>query len=331
MKSRPIHTLSRFLGRHWFSGLLLASLLGHVVVLIVIQPWASTEMSFDRQAEIERTALVQQRELERKELERKRRQELKLPREEAEKLKRAEELKRLPTLRENVRELVEARDKVMEEREEAFKRLKERTEGEDLLPDQFERLREELTKAVHGAHQATHARVQVRGRGRTDEGGPRERRLKDGQGVEASGSARRLRIRRTYRKKAAEIAEMLGAAGGSGTRRCKTSRLELDGIAGERRARRNTQGRGTRRRKRLADGLDIDTDQRPRPRRTRSARRPRRRRRPRRWPRPSPRSCTRRRWSWSGRWTRRTGRRRRPSGRCCKGSTLDEAMKATER
>ncbi|MEM1213142.1 MAG: hypothetical protein AAGI68_12700 [Planctomycetota bacterium] len=142
------------LQRHWFSGLILVSVLLHVVGLFVLQPWAETRMEFDAEAERERAMLVAEREKVRKELEKERRQRLRLPKDQAEQLKKREERKRRDLLRENVIKLAQAREKMLREREEAFERLRERQEKE-VVPHQIERLRERLRMAEHTAHQVT--------------------------------------------------------------------------------------------------------------------------------------------------------------------------------
>jgi len=140
--------------RPWFAWLVVGSLVLHAVLLVVLQPWARTVMRFDREAEAERTQLVQQREEARREMERKRRQELPLPRDLAAELVEREKLKHHDALKQNVVRLVEAREKAFEARREAFERL-ERREERDVLPDQIERLNEALRKMESAAHEVS--------------------------------------------------------------------------------------------------------------------------------------------------------------------------------
>ena len=246
-----MHKLAPFARRHWFVGLILSSVLAHAVLLVILQPWARTEMAFDRDAEIERTRLVQQRELARQELERQRRQELKLPRDEAEKLRRREELKRLPTLRENVRELARAREKVMQERERAFAKIEQRTE-KDLLPDQLERLREEMVQAVHGGHQATREAKYK------DEADRMQADLE--KGLETAKGMKRQAQQSpddppAYRKQAAELAEMLERHSKRYEEMQKESSGSMESRAGH--AKRETRGAAKAARQ-IAEGLDVE-------------------------------------------------------------------------
>ncbi len=140
--------------RHWFAGLIALSILIHALGLLALRPWAHTHMRFDAQAEQQRATLVAQREELRKQMEHQRRQQIRLPKEHAERLKNQEEAKRRDILRDNVVRLAQAREKVVREREKAFERLEKRTEQE-LLPHQIERLLENLRKANDGAHQVT--------------------------------------------------------------------------------------------------------------------------------------------------------------------------------
>ncbi len=153
--NRPAKSIfNAHLKQHWFAWVLALSLLIHIVGLIVAQPWARTTMQFDRQAEEERTQLVKQRELEREALERQRRQQVRLPRDQAEDLRRREELKHRDVLRENIRRLQAARERALQEREQTLEKLAQRTER-DLVPRQLERLRQEVRKLQHEAHQVS--------------------------------------------------------------------------------------------------------------------------------------------------------------------------------
>jgi len=143
-----------FAKRHWFVGLIVLSILLHAIGLLALRPWAQTRMRFDREAEQQRAALVAHREEQRKQMEHERRQQTRLPKEHAERLKQQEEAKRRDILRENVLRLAQAREKVVREREQAFERLEKRTEKE-LLPHRIERLLEQLRKANDAAHQVT--------------------------------------------------------------------------------------------------------------------------------------------------------------------------------
>ncbi len=151
---KPDETAATRQGRPWFAWLVIASLLVHGVLLVAVQPWARTVMHLDREAEAERTQLVQQREEARREMERLRRQALPLPREQAEELLEREKHKHHDALKQNVIRLVEARQKALEARREAFERLERRAER-DVLPDQIERLNESLRKMANAAHQVS--------------------------------------------------------------------------------------------------------------------------------------------------------------------------------
>lgn len=229
-----------FVARHWFVGLIVASLLVHVVALTVFQPWVRTSMTFDRQEQEAQAALVRERELERQAYEKARRQEIRLPSEHAEQISKREEAKRKSTLQENVIRLVNAREKVMKEREEAFEKLKERTE-KDVLPDELKRMEGRLRRMEHSAHQVT-----------------REPKLKDEadklesevRGVRKDTEAMRKQAEKTpddppdYRKKADEIAknadewakkyqEMADASDGSAQRRAMQAKRAAESLKKE--------------------------------------------------------------------------------------------------
>ncbi len=140
------------LKRNWFIWLLIASLVLHIVLVIALQPWAKTTMAFNRALEEERSRMVQARELARKEEERLRRQQVKLPKENAEALIKRAELRQRDLLRENVEKLRIAREKAIAERDRALTTIQKRKLS-DVLPEQIERLRENLRRMVNATHQ----------------------------------------------------------------------------------------------------------------------------------------------------------------------------------
>lgn len=142
------------LRHHWFMGLLLASLLVHVVMLMVLQPWGQTHLTFDPAQEQQRTQLVMQREEIRRAAEHARRQALPLPEEHARQVKEREETKHRSALEDNVQRLAVAREEALRKRERALERLKARTERE-LVPHELERLADELRQLESGAHEVT--------------------------------------------------------------------------------------------------------------------------------------------------------------------------------
>jgi hypothetical protein len=138
----------------WFTVIILGSLAIHIFALAVLQPWAQTRMWFDTEAERQRTLEVAEREKSRKAMEDERRQRTTIPDDHAQDLIERERERHRVTLRDNVVELMRAREAVVERRDKALERVRQRSVGE-LLDGQLAPLRTDLRKAAHEAHQVT--------------------------------------------------------------------------------------------------------------------------------------------------------------------------------
>ncbi len=107
--------------------IVILSVVIHAILLIILAPLIKTRMEFDEKEEVQRTAEVQKREMDRKEQDRLRREKQKLDEKMAKALKREAEFQKKKELKKQVKELREKRDEMMERRERELARFQERT------------------------------------------------------------------------------------------------------------------------------------------------------------------------------------------------------------
>ena len=131
----------------------------HLVLLAVLGPWAYTAMTFDPAEEQQRTEMVKAREAERLAAEEARRERVSLSKQDAQQLKREEADRRLPQLREHVRQLQEQRQAMQEFQQQRLNELAERQEKE-IAAARMARLQEEARWLEHRAKDVTERKTE---------------------------------------------------------------------------------------------------------------------------------------------------------------------------
>ncbi len=132
--------------------LIIFSLLLHILLIVVLQPWAKTGMAFNTEENADRAQLVAQREEIRKAQDDARRQKTPIPEEYREALKKEAERRKQDSIQKRVKRMLADRREAERQREEAFERLRQR--------DREEHIRKHVTPKIEAAAENTREKIE---------------------------------------------------------------------------------------------------------------------------------------------------------------------------